>query len=84
MELVKEFALSVDVIFVRSNQNKADMITGVLQRCLKMKNESNLKAIFLEMGTPEENLTDNGSAFNSRHFRTFAKDWGIRLQFQCA
>lgn len=40
LELVKEFALSVNATLVRSNQNKVDVITRVPQRWLEMKNET--------------------------------------------
>ena len=43
-----------------------------------------LEAIFWERGPPEEILTDNDTAFCSRQFKAFLKEWGVQLRLRCA
>ncbi|KAK4322347.1 hypothetical protein Pmani_006904 [Petrolisthes manimaculis] len=43
-----------------------------------------LEAIFFERGAPEELLTDNDTAFRSRMFSEFARQWGMHIHFRCA
>ena len=43
-----------------------------------------LENIFLERGSPMEILTDNDTAFTSKDFGRFARNWDGHLQFRCA
>ena len=41
-----------------------------------------LENVFLERGLPMEILTDNDTAFTSKDFGEFVRDWDVHLQFQ--
>ncbi|KAK4314260.1 hypothetical protein Pmani_014414 [Petrolisthes manimaculis] len=43
-----------------------------------------LESIFYERSAPHEILLDNDTAFHSKCFGSFAKEWGISLRFRCA
>ena len=43
-----------------------------------------LENVFLERGPPMEIMTDNNTAFTSKDFREFARNWDVHLQFWCA
>ena len=40
--------------------------------------------VFLKRGPPMEILTNNDTAFTSKDFRDFARNWDMHLQFRCA
>ena len=40
--------------------------------------------VFLKRGPPMEILTDNDTAFMSKDFGEFARNWDVHLQFRCA
>ena len=56
----------------------------------ELKNESNrevvsnLREVFAELGPPTSILSDNGTVFRSRMFRTLLHEWSIIQQFSCA
>ena len=43
-----------------------------------------LENVFLEWGPPMEILTDNDTAFTSKDFGEFARNWDVHLWFRCA
>ncbi|KAG0715735.1 Intracisternal A-particle Pol-related polyprotein [Chionoecetes opilio] len=43
-----------------------------------------LEAVFFERGAPEELLTDNDTAFRSKIFSAFTREWGVHIRFRCA
>ena len=43
-----------------------------------------LENVFLEQGPPMEILTNNDTAFTSKDFWEFARNWDVHLRFQCA
>ena len=43
-----------------------------------------LENVFFELGPPMEILTDNDTAFTSKDFGEFARNWDVHLRFRCA
>ncbi|KAG0714344.1 Intracisternal A-particle Pol-related polyprotein [Chionoecetes opilio] len=43
-----------------------------------------LEAVFFERGAPEELLTDNDTAFRSKSFSAFTREWGMHIRFRRA
>ena len=43
-----------------------------------------LESVFRERGAPEEILTDNDTAFKSKVFLEFVRQWNVRMRFRCA
>ena len=43
-----------------------------------------LEIVFLERGPPMEILTDIDTAFTSKDFRKFARNWDMHVRFRCA
>ena len=43
-----------------------------------------LKNVFLEQGPPMEILTNNDTAFTSKDFGEFVRNWDVHMRFQCA
>ena len=43
-----------------------------------------LENVFLEGGLPMEILTDNDTAFTSKNFGEFARNWDVYMRFRCA
>ena len=49
-----------------------------------LRRQGQLDNVFLERGLLMEILTNNDTAFTSKDFREFARNWDVHLQYRCA
>ena len=88
--LAKEYRLTIDVKLVKSCLNCADSLTRVQHRWMDLHRQDaptvirQLENVFLKQGPPMEILTNNDTAFTSKDFGEFVRNWDVHLRLQCA